>query len=86
MSSPELTKNEEAANGPLAGDLSLYEKELRASESLSTPGYYSFPQRRGNLGRSPERLFPRRLLYRFLRRPQQGLRVAQRGQLSGLPT
>ena len=41
MSSPELTKNEEAANGPLAGDLSLYEKELRASESLSTPGYYS---------------------------------------------
>ena len=41
MSSPELTQNEKAANGPLPGDLSQYEKELRASESLSTPGYYS---------------------------------------------
>ena len=35
-----LTSNEIAAQGPLPGDLSLYEKELRASEALSTPGYY----------------------------------------------
>lgn len=35
-----LTSNEIAAQGPLPGDLSLYEKELRASEVLSTPGYY----------------------------------------------
>jgi hypothetical protein len=35
-----LTSNEVAAQGPLPGDLSLYEIELRASEALSTPGYY----------------------------------------------
>jgi hypothetical protein len=35
-----LTSNEIAAQGPLPGDLSLYEKELRASEALSTSGYY----------------------------------------------
>jgi hypothetical protein len=35
-----LTENEKAANGPLPGDLSLYESELRGCESLSTPGYY----------------------------------------------
>jgi hypothetical protein len=35
-----LTSNEIAAQGPLPGDLSLYEEELRASEALSTPGYY----------------------------------------------
>ena len=39
MKKPPLTKNERAANGPLPGDLSLYEKELRGCESLSTPGY-----------------------------------------------
>jgi len=41
MSSPNMTNNEQAANGPLPGDVSLYEKELRATESLSTPGYYA---------------------------------------------
>jgi hypothetical protein len=35
-----LTPNEVAANGPLPGDVSLYEKELRGCEGLSTPGYY----------------------------------------------
>lgn len=35
-----LTSNEIATQGPLPGDLSLYDKELRASEALSTPGYY----------------------------------------------
>ena len=37
---PPLTRNEKAANGPLPGDLSLYEPELRRCEVLSTPGYY----------------------------------------------
>ena len=40
MKMPPLTDNEKAANGPLPGDLSLYEKELRGCESLKTPGYY----------------------------------------------
>jgi len=40
MSRPKLTSNEKAANGPLPGDLSLYEKELSGCESLKTPGYY----------------------------------------------
>jgi hypothetical protein len=35
-----LTSNEVAAQGPLPGDLSLVEKELRACQALSTPGYY----------------------------------------------
>jgi hypothetical protein len=35
------TPNEMAANGPLPGDVILYEKELRCSEGLSTPGYFS---------------------------------------------
>src|SRR5437867_658187 len=35
-----LTPNQVAANGPLPGDVSLYEKELRCCEGLSTPGYY----------------------------------------------
>jgi len=35
-----LTSNEIAAQGPLPGDLSLYERELRASEALSSPGYF----------------------------------------------
>ena len=37
---PELQPNEVAANGPLPGDVSLYENELRCCEGLSTPGYY----------------------------------------------
>ncbi len=36
-----LTPNEVAANGPLPGDLSLYEQELACSQALPTPGYYS---------------------------------------------
>jgi len=36
-----LTSNEVAANGPLPGDVGLYEKELRCCEGLPTPGYYS---------------------------------------------
>ncbi len=36
-----LTANEIAANGPLPGDVSLYEAELRCCEGLPTPGYYS---------------------------------------------
>ncbi len=35
-----LTENEIAANGPLPGDISLYETELRAARALSSPGYY----------------------------------------------
>jgi len=35
-----LTSNEVAANGPLPGDVTLYEKELACAEKLSTPGYY----------------------------------------------
>ena len=35
-----LTENEKAANGPLPGDVSLYETELQASAALPTPGYY----------------------------------------------
>jgi hypothetical protein len=36
-----LTPNEIAANGPLPGDVSLYEKELSCCRGLPTPGYYS---------------------------------------------
>jgi hypothetical protein len=36
----ELTDNERAANGPLPGDVSLYEGELQASAALTSPGYY----------------------------------------------
>ena len=36
-----LTSNEKAANGPIPGDVSLYEQELECAQSLSTPGYYS---------------------------------------------
>ena len=36
----ELTDNEKAANGPLPGDVSLYESELSASGALTSPGYY----------------------------------------------
>ncbi|MFZ1322622.1 MAG: hypothetical protein WAT71_13780 [Ignavibacteria bacterium] len=35
-----LTSNEKSANGPLTGDISLYQKELHGCESLPTPGYY----------------------------------------------
>ena len=35
-----LTENEKAANGPLPGDVSLYQKELEACQALATPGYY----------------------------------------------
>lgn len=40
MKRPALTKNEKAANGPLPGDLGLYEEERAGCESLPTPGYY----------------------------------------------
>lgn len=36
-----LTPNEKAANGPLPGDVSLYEQELAAQQKIPTPGYYS---------------------------------------------
>ncbi|NJN05870.1 MAG: hypothetical protein HC814_05170, partial [Rhodobacteraceae bacterium] len=36
-----LTDNEKAANGPLPGDVSLYQKELECCQGLSTPGYFS---------------------------------------------
>jgi hypothetical protein len=35
-----LTSNEVAANGPLPGDVALYEQELACAEKLATPGYY----------------------------------------------
>ena len=35
-----LTENERAANGPLPGDTSLYQKEFECCQSLSTPGYF----------------------------------------------
>jgi len=35
-----LTPNEIAANGPLPGDISLFEKELAASKALASRGYY----------------------------------------------
>ena len=35
-----LTANEVAANGPLPGDVSLYEKELAAAQQHASPGYY----------------------------------------------
>ena len=34
------TPSEQATNGPLPGDLSLYATEQRCSEQLKTPGYY----------------------------------------------
>ncbi|MGB8223402.1 MAG: hypothetical protein WCF10_12530, partial [Polyangiales bacterium] len=40
MNIPKLTSNERAANGPLPGDLSLYESELRECQRLASPGYY----------------------------------------------
>jgi hypothetical protein len=36
-----LTANEKAANGPLPGDVSLYQKELECSQGRATPGYFS---------------------------------------------
>jgi len=36
-----LTENEKAANGPLPGDVSLYEKELATQQKIPTAGYYS---------------------------------------------
>lgn len=36
-----LNANEIAANGPIPGDVSLYEKELSGCKTLDTPGYYS---------------------------------------------
>lgn len=36
-----LTDNENAANGPLPGDVSLYQKELAAQNKIPTPGYFS---------------------------------------------
>ncbi|GEM_PF-6609131 len=35
-----LNSNEIAANGPLPGEVSLYDKELRCCQGLPTPGYY----------------------------------------------
>ena len=35
-----LTANEKAANGPLPGDLSLYDDEFAASAALTSPGYF----------------------------------------------
>jgi hypothetical protein len=35
-----LTANEIAANGPIPGDVSLYDQEWRCCQGLSTPGYY----------------------------------------------
>ena len=36
-----LTANQNAANGPLPGDVSLYQKELACCQSRATPGYFS---------------------------------------------
>lgn len=35
-----LAENEKAANGPLPGDVSLYQKEFEACQKLATPGYF----------------------------------------------
>jgi hypothetical protein len=35
-----LTENEKAANGPLPGDVSLYQKEFECCQNISTPGYF----------------------------------------------
>jgi len=35
-----LTDNEKAANGPLPGDIGLFEKELAVSQAIASPGYY----------------------------------------------
>ncbi len=35
-----LTDNEKSANGPLPGDVSLYQTEFEACQKLSTPGYF----------------------------------------------
>jgi hypothetical protein len=35
-----ITDNEKAANGPIPGDVSLYQKELECCQGLSTPGYF----------------------------------------------
>lgn len=35
-----VTANAKAANGPLPGEVSLYQKELECSQALLTPGYY----------------------------------------------
>lgn len=35
-----LTENEKAANGPLPGDVGLYETELHAAAAHTAPGYY----------------------------------------------
>ncbi len=36
-----VTPSEQKTNGPLPGDLSLYAKEQRCQEGISTPGYFS---------------------------------------------
>jgi len=36
----ELTANEKAANGPIPGDVTLYQKELACQQKIKTPGYY----------------------------------------------
>jgi hypothetical protein len=35
-----LTDNEKSANGPLPGDVGLYQKEFEACQKLATPGYF----------------------------------------------
>jgi len=37
---PKQTSNEAAANGPLPGDASLFENELRIAKKYTSPGYY----------------------------------------------
>jgi hypothetical protein len=37
----ELTAGEKAANGPIPGDVALYEQEFACQQKIATPGYYS---------------------------------------------
>src|SRR5882724_7012623 len=50
-----LTPNQVAAQGPLPGEVSLYEKELRACQTLSTPRLLPVAERRGNRRRPAQR-------------------------------
>jgi hypothetical protein len=54
----DLQPNEAAANGPLPGEVSLYEEELRCSGALSTPGYYLSLNGAENADAQRSSLFP----------------------------
>ena len=78
-----LTPNQIAANGPLPGDVSLYAKELACQQKIPTPGYYSSLNGAEISDSERSGIVPLRHLPRLVRRPERGVRLAQRRRLSG---